>query len=88
MDFAPQPVVAIQDVDGNTVTTAASATVTLSFAPETPSNDLTCTPGNTRTTSAGVATFTGCNIKKAATYQLVASVPGYTTVTGTSFTLQ
>ena len=87
-DFTPQPVVAIQDAGGNTVTKASSATVTLTYTPEAHGIDMTCNTSNVRTTSEGVATFTGCNVKKAGEFQLVAAVPGFSTVTSTPFPLQ
>ena len=72
--FGTQPVVTVQDAEGNTVTTDNS-TVALVITGDTPATGgpgtLTCTP-----TAAinGVASFTGCSIDTAGTgYQLTAS---------------
>jgi trimeric autotransporter adhesin len=68
--FYSQPVVAVQDAGGNTVT-ANTSSVTLALT--TPQGaSLVCT-NNPKPASAGVATFAGCNISKAATYTLTAS---------------
>ena len=76
--FAVQPVVAVTDMNGQTVTsgTGSDAQVTLSLVPPavpasgsvtptpapTPAPALTCTGGLTRPAVAGIATFTGCSI--------------------------
>ena len=59
--FAIQPVVAITDAGGNVATTS-SATITLTLSGGTSGAVLSCTGGVSRTTVAGVATFTGCSI--------------------------
>jgi hypothetical protein len=86
--FAIQPVVAIQDAGGNTLTTAAATTVTLALGANPGAGTLTCTGGNTRTTSLGVAAFSGCTISNAGVgYTLVASATGYASATSTAFTV-
>lgn len=69
--FATQPVVAIQDALSATVTTDNSTVVTLSLisGPGT----LTCTGGLSKTAVAGVATFAGCSVNIAGTYQIRAT---------------
>jgi hypothetical protein len=86
--FTIQPVVAIQDAGGNTLTTAAATTVTLALGANPGAGTLTCTGGNTRTTSLGIAAFSGCAINNAGVgYTLVASATGYTSATSTAFTV-
>ena len=58
--FGTQPVVTIQDAGGNTVTTNTS-TVSLAIGTNPAGGTLS---GCTGTTTAGVATFTGCKIDK------------------------
>ena len=61
--FPIQPVVAVQDAGGNTVTTGtnSTATITLSLAAGAPAGSvLTCTGGLSKVAVAGVATFAGC----------------------------
>jgi hypothetical protein len=85
--FPIQPVVAIQDAGGNTVTsgTNSTATITLSLAPGGPAGAvLTCTGGLSKVAVAGVATFAGCAINAAGTYRLVATAT--TVAAGTSLT--
>src|SRR5664280_957134 len=84
--FTIQPVVAIQDAGGNTISTAAATTVTLTLGANPGAGTLTCQGGNTQTTSLGVATFSGCTINNAGVgYTLVASATGYTSATSTAF---
>jgi hypothetical protein len=86
--FTIQPVVAIQDAGGNTLTTVAVTTVTLGLGANPGAGTLTCTGGLTRTTSLGVATFSGCSINNAGVgYTLVASATGYASATSTAFTV-
>ena len=69
--WGQQPVVTIQDASGNTVT---GETSTVSLALTTPGGaTLTCTGGNGKAATAGVATFAGCQIDKAGTYTLTAT---------------
>ncbi|MFN8508306.1 MAG: pre-peptidase C-terminal domain-containing protein [Dehalococcoidia bacterium] len=71
--LATQPVVAIQDANGNTVTSQTPTAVTLSKL--TGPGNLTCT--NTTVTSVnGVATFAGCSLSTAGTYALQATASG------------
>lgn len=88
--FTIQPVVAVQDAGGNTVTTGtgSTATVTLSIGTNPSGGTLTCTNGLTKAAVAGVATFSGCKIDKAGTgYTLVAAATGLTSATSTAFTV-
>ena len=81
--LATQPVVTVQDVGGNTVTTSSS-TVTLTLTvPGTAK--LTCDT-NTVVASSGVAAFTGCRVDKVNTYTLKAAA-GTPTGTSSSFTI-
>jgi hypothetical protein len=82
--FSTQPVVAVQDAGGNTVTTSTAA-ITLAISMSTGST-LTCTT-NPLAASAGVATFAGCRIDKAGTYTLTASSPGIPIAVSGSFTV-
>jgi hypothetical protein len=82
----PQPVVAIQDQFGNTVTSATSQ-VSLVIGTNPPGNGVL---NGTTTVNAvgGVATFSGLNIDKAGTgYTLIASSGALTTATSTAFTV-
>jgi hypothetical protein len=88
--FAIQPVVAVQDLGGNTVTsgTNSNATVTLAIGTNPAGGTLTCTSGLTRTAVAGVATFFGCQINNAGGgYTLTAAATGLTGATSTAFTV-
>ena len=81
--FAAQPVVAVQDINGNATT--ATSTVTLSITTAAGAT-LTCTT-NPRAATAGVATFAGCRIDKAGTYTLTATASGLSSAVSTSFTI-
>ncbi|HEX7950575.1 MAG TPA: hypothetical protein VF494_09520, partial [Candidatus Limnocylindrales bacterium] len=86
--FATQPVVAVQDAGGNTVTTGTGSTaiVTLSIGTNPGGGTLTCTGGLAKAAVAGVATFSGCAIDKAGTgYTLVAAATGLTSATSAAF---
>jgi trimeric autotransporter adhesin len=88
--FAIQPIVAVQDLGGNIVTSGANsnATVTLGIGSNPAAGTLTCTSGLTRTAVAGVATFSGCQINNAgAGYTLTATATGLTGATSTAFTV-
>ena len=79
-----QPVIAIQDAGGATVLSDSTTTVTL--AVQSGPGTLTCTGSNTRTVSAGVATFSGCTVSVGGTYVLRAtSNPVYTPADSASF---
>jgi signal peptidase I len=82
--FPTQPVVAVQDAGGNTVTTS-SASVTMSIT--TPAGaTLTCAT-NPKAAVSGVATFAGCGVNKTGTYTLTAASTGLTNAVSTSFTI-
>ena len=88
--FPIQPVVAVQDLGGNTVTTGvySTATVTLAIGTNPAGGTLTCTGGLTKAAVAGVATFTGCQINNAGVgYTLTATTTGLTGATSTPFTV-
>jgi hypothetical protein len=88
--FTIQPVVAVQDLGGNTVTsgTYSNATITLAIGTNPAGGTLTCTGGLTMVAVAGVAAFSGCQINNAGTgYTLTATATGLTGVTSTAFTV-
>ncbi len=60
----PQPVVAVEDTNGNTVTTDNSSNVTLAISG---SATLACTGGLTSEVTNGVASFNGCRVDNAGT---------------------
>jgi Fibronectin type III domain len=69
----PQPVVTIRDAGGNTVTTDTNA-ITMAITNGTGTAGATLTGPCTGTTTAGVATFTGCTVNSAgAGYTLTAT---------------
>ena len=74
--FNPQPQVAVEDANGNVVTTDAGDKVTLTLnnglAGHGPGS-LNCTGTTTATVAGGYATFTGCSITTAGNYQLTAT---------------
>jgi hypothetical protein len=74
--------VAVEDANGNVVTTDSTTAVTLAIGTNPSSGVLSCTNtgGLTVTVSSGVASFTGCAITKTGTgYKLTASSsPSYT----------
>lgn len=75
--------VAIEDANGNVATNDNTDTVTLAIASgDNPgSGTLSCTGGLTATVSSGVASFTGCAITKAGSYELTASSATSTSLT-------
>lgn len=82
--FPAQPVVAVQDVGGNTVT-SSSAPVTLTIT--TPGGAaLTCTT-NPLTATAGVSAFSGCSINRPGTYTLTAASSSLTSAISTTITI-
>ncbi len=84
--WAAQPVVAVQDAGGNTVT-GSSASVALTIGTNPGGGALTCT-SNPVTAVAGVAAFASCRIDLAgAGYTLVASSPGLTSATSAPLTI-
>jgi hypothetical protein len=92
LTFASQPVVAVEDAGGNTVTTDTSS-VTLSITALTPTSGgpgtLTCTsPTNTVAAVAGVATFAGCKIVTIGTsYKLTAADGALTAAQSSAFSI-
>ena len=88
-NFATQPVVTVEDANGNTVTTdTGTVTLAINSYPAGTSGGsaqgtLGCTT-NTVTAVAGVATFAGCQITgkaAAGTYTLSATAAGLTAAT-------
>jgi hypothetical protein len=84
--FGTQPVVTIQDANGNTVTGDTSS-VTLAIGTNPGGGTLTCAT-NPNTASGGVATFTGCKIDKAGNgYTLTATDGSLTSATSSAFNI-
>ena len=85
--FGTQPVVAVEDTNGNIVTTNNTASVTLAVNSGTGTLSA-CTP-NPLTVTNGVATFGGCKITLGTqgNFTLKASATGLTTGTSSSFTV-
>ncbi len=82
--FATQPVVAVQDLGGNTVTTdTSSVTLALTVAGGA---TLTCT-ANPQAAIAGVAVFALCSVDVAGTYTLTATDGSLALATSSSFTV-
>jgi trimeric autotransporter adhesin len=82
--MAAQPVVAVQDAGGNTVTSdTSSVTLTLTTSGGA---TLACTP-NPKPAVAGVAAFSGCKVDKTGTYTLTATDGTLTTAVSNSFTI-
>ena len=73
-EFGTQPVVTVQDADGNTVTESASIQLGLTTAGGAV---LTCT-ANPVTAASGVAASQGCKVDKAGSYTLTATSTGLT----------
>lgn len=82
--FSSQPVVAIQDAGGNTITTSTAA-VTLTLT--TPAGAALACATNPVTATSGVAAFSGCSINKAGTYTLTASSGSLTSTVSTTVTI-
>ena len=88
--FPVQPVVAVVDATGQTVTagTSSGATVSLTLASPTPGASLTCMGGLSRTMVAGLSTFEGCQLSGAAPGAvLVASAAGLTPASAPPFSV-
>ncbi len=83
--FATQPFVTVQDAGGNTVTTSGPS-VTLAITPPTGGAVLTCT-ANPRSTSSGIAIFSGCRVNLAGTYTLTATSGTLAAATSNPFTI-
>jgi len=86
--FAQQPVVTVEDAEGNTVTSSsASITLAITSGTGTAGATLTCTT-NPLAASSGVATFAGCNINLAGSgYTLKATSGTLTSATSTAITV-
>ena len=85
--FPTQPMVAIQDVLGNTVNSSA-APVTLAITPGTGTAGAVLSGTITINAVNGVATFTNLNIDKAGSgYTITATTPGLTEAVNASFNL-
>ena len=83
--FLVQPVVKVQDLGGNTVT---SDTTSVTLTITTPAGAiLNCTGGNPLPTVNGVAAFTGCSIDLANTYSLHAADLTLTPGTSAAFNI-
>jgi trimeric autotransporter adhesin len=82
--FSTQPVVTVQDLGGNTVTSGRSVTLSITGSPG--GVNLSCSQ-NPLNASSGVATFSGCTIDKAGTYTLTATASGPISGTSSSFTI-
>ncbi len=82
-----QPVAAIEDSGGN-VLTGSSASITLSIATQPGSGATLACTANPLATTAGVATFAGCNIVgKIGSYTLTAASSGLTSATSSALTI-
>ncbi len=83
--FTTQPVVAVQDASGYTVTTDNTTQVTLAIGTNPSGGTLTCTT-NPVTVVNGLANFAGCRLSNAGTgYTLTASGGSLTSATSASF---
>ncbi|HVA88192.1 MAG TPA: hypothetical protein VNF73_17950 [Candidatus Saccharimonadales bacterium] len=79
--FPTNPVVAIEDSQGNVVT-SISAAISLAIGSNPGGGVLTCSSGNTVVTVNGIATFTGCSVSApGAGYTLVATAANTSPVT-------
>jgi 5-hydroxyisourate hydrolase-like protein (transthyretin family) len=84
--WGTQPVVTVEDANGNTVT-GSSASITLAIGTNPSGGTLACTT-NPQNASSGVDTFAGCEINKAGTgYTLTATSTGLTSATSNSFSI-
>ncbi len=84
--WTTQPIVTVQDAGGNTIV-GSTASVTLAIGTNPNSGVLTCT-ANPKAAVAGIVTFAGCKIDKAAVgYMLTASSALLTGATSSTFTI-
>ena len=83
--FTHQPVIALKDLGGATLTGDSTTVVTLAIAAGPAGATLACTGGLTKQVTAGVATFAGCNIDKVGTYTLAATASAFASATSTAF---
>ena len=86
MPWTTQPVVAVEDAGGNTVTSSANAiTLTITSGTGTSGANLTCTT-NPLAASAGVASFAGCEVNlSGAGYTLTATHTSLTSAISSGF---
>ena len=82
--FPLQPIVVIQDALGTTVATNTS-TVALSLVTGGGPGVLSCAGGLSKAAVAGVATFLGCAVSAAGSYQLHGAVSGLTPADSAAF---
>jgi hypothetical protein len=84
--FAQQPVVTVEDANGNTVT-SSNASITLAIGTNPSGGTLTCTTNPLAATN-GVAAFGGCSINLAGNgYTLTAAASGLTGATSTTINI-
>ena len=84
--WTTQPVVTVEDTNGNTVT-GSSASITLAIRTNPGGGTLTCTT-NPQNASYGVDTFAGCKINTVGTgYTLRATSTGLTSATSNTFNI-
>ena len=83
--FAVQPVVAVQDASGSTVTTS-SAPVTLAVTGGNGTSGFSCTATTVNAVN-GVATFAGCQLTRAGSYTLTATSGSLTSVQTSTITV-
>ncbi len=84
--LAVQPSVAVQNAGGATVTNVAPTTVTLVIGANPGGAALTCNGGLSRSTSNGVAAFSGCRVDKVGVgYTLTATATALTSATSGLF---
>jgi prepilin-type N-terminal cleavage/methylation domain-containing protein len=85
--WGTQPVVTVQDLGGNTVTTSA-ASITLAIATQPGSGAVLTCSANPQAATAGVDSFAGCQIVgQAGSYTLTATSAGLTSATSSAFTI-
>ena len=85
--WTTQPVVTVQDVGGNTVTTATNS-ITLAITTQPGAGATIGCTANPKTAAAGIATFAGCEITgQTGSYTVSASATGLTPATSTPFNI-
>ncbi|CAN5442623.1 hypothetical protein BH10ACT6_BH10ACT6_10820 [soil metagenome] len=82
--FSTQPVVAVLDAFGNTVTSSTQA-VTLALT--TPAGATLGCSTNPKSAVAGVAGFAGCRVDKTGSYTVTATASGLVSTVSSSFTI-
>ncbi len=84
--LAVQPSVAVQNAGGSTVTSVAPTTVTLAIGANPGGAALTCNGGLSKSTSNGIAAFSGCRVDKVGVgYTLTATATALTSATSALF---